>query len=182
MSNKNSLNKKFYSQIVDLLQSARNKLVRTVNQTMVLTYFEIGRMIVEEEQGGKERAEYGKEVVIGLSKLLTKEFGKGFSVWNIEQMRRFYLTYSKTQTLSAELEKEKPQTLSAESEKLKKGKSSTLLSKSKNHDNENAITTFQEVNQNKFVLSWSHYLKLMRIDNENERQFYEIESLKKIGV
>jgi len=111
-------------------------------QKIVLTYFEIGRMIVEEEQGGSERAEYGKEVIIGLSKLLTKEFGKGFSVRNIEQMRRFYLTYSKTQTLSAELEKEKPQTLSAESEKLKKGKSSTLLSKSKNHDNENAITTF----------------------------------------
>lgn len=98
-------NTKLYSQIVDLLQSAKNKVVRTVNHTMVLTYFEIGRMLVEEEQGGKERAEYGKEVVNGLSKILTKEFGKGFSVRNIEQMRQFYLTYSKTQTLSAELEK-----------------------------------------------------------------------------
>jgi hypothetical protein len=75
---------------------------------------------------------------------------------NIEQLKRFYLTYSKTQTLSAELEKEKPQTLSAESE------------------NEISETTSRSFN-----LSWSHYLKLIRIDDENERQFYEIESFKK---
>lgn len=177
MTNK-PLNTKLYSQIVDLLQSAKNKVVRTVNQTMVLTYFEIGRMLVEEEQGGKERAEYGKEVVNGLSKILTKEFGKGFSVRNIEQMRQFYLTYSKTQTLSAELEKNKSQTSSAESKKQQKGKSPTLLSKSENHQNAVTETTFQDVKQSEFVLSWSHYLKLMRIDNENERKFYEIESLK----
>ncbi|MEW4923664.1 PDDEXK nuclease domain-containing protein [Algibacter sp. 2305UL17-15] len=151
MSNKNSLNKKFFSQIVDLLQSARNKVVRTVNQTMVLTYFEIGRMLVEEEQGGKERAEYGKELLKGLSRVLTQEFGKGFSVKNLERMRTFYQIY---------------------------GKSSTLLSKSENLKNTVSETTFQEVKQNEFVLSWSHYLKLMRIDNENERKFYEIESLK----
>jgi hypothetical protein len=53
-------NTKFYFQIVDLLQSARNKVVQTVNKTMVLTYLEIGRMLVEEEQGGKKRADYGK--------------------------------------------------------------------------------------------------------------------------
>ncbi|MGB0999325.1 MAG: PDDEXK nuclease domain-containing protein [Flavobacteriales bacterium] len=150
-----SLNTTFYAQIVDLLQAARNKVVKTVNQTMVLTYFEIGRMLVEEEQGGKERAEYGKEVVNRLSIVLTKEFGKGFSVRNIEQMRQFYIAYSKPQTLSAELEKEKPQTLSALSEKQKRQTSS-----------------------GEFSLSWSHYLKLMRIDNEGERKFYEIESLK----
>lgn len=82
MPNKPS-NTKLYSQIVDLLQSARSKVIRTVNQTMVLTYFEIGKMLVEDEQGGSERAGYGKEVVKGLSKLLSKEFGKGFSVRNI---------------------------------------------------------------------------------------------------
>lgn len=92
MTNK-PLNTKFFSQIVDLLQSARNKVVQTVNQTMVLTYFEIGRMLVEEEQNGKNRAEYGKSLLRDLSKVLTKEFGKGFSVTNIQQMRRFYLTY-----------------------------------------------------------------------------------------
>lgn len=142
-------NNKFYAQIIDLLQSARKKVVRTINQTMVETYFEIGKRIVEEEQDGKERAEYGKEVIKNLSKILTKEFGKGFSVRNLEQMRQFYFVYSKPQTLSAESEN-KSQTSSAKSQILK--------------------------TQHSFKLSWSHYLTLMRIENPNERKFYEIEA------
>ncbi|PJR03638.1 PDDEXK nuclease domain-containing protein [Avrilella dinanensis] len=147
------MNTKFFSQIVDLLQSARSNVVRTINQTMVLTYFEIGRMIVEEEQNGKDRAVYGKNLLQDLSKVLTKEFGRGFSETNLKQMRQFYLAYSisstvlriseKGQTLSDELQNEKSQTASA-----------------------------------KFNLSWSHYLKLMRIEDENERKFYEIEAAK----
>jgi len=113
MTNKPS-NTHFYSQILDLLKSARNQVLRTVNQTMVLTYLEIGKMLVEEEQGGKERAGYGKKVIKELSEVLTKEFGKGFSERNIEQMRQFYLVYSIPQTLSAVLKNHKPQTLSAE--------------------------------------------------------------------
>ncbi|WCM41097.1 PDDEXK nuclease domain-containing protein [Flavobacterium sp. CBA20B-1] len=149
----NLSNTKFFSQIVDLLQSARSNVVRAINQTMVLTYFEIGRIIVEEEQGGKERAAYGKQLLKELSKVLTKEFGRGFSVQNLERMRSFYLAYSisstalriskKGQTMSDELQNEKSQTLSAQ-----------------------------------FHLSWSHYLKLLRIDDENERKFYEIEAVK----
>ena len=119
----------FYQKIAEILTQARNSIVQTVNQTMVQTYFEIGRMIVEEEQDGNIRAEYGKQVLIELSKKLTNEFGKGFSRRNLEQMRQFFLVYSKTQTVSAI-----------------------------------------------FNLSWSHYLKLMRIDNKNERKFYEIEA------
>ena len=61
------LNTSFYSEIVELLQTARSKVVQTVNQTMVYTYFEIGRMIVEEQQDGKERADYGKEKTQTLS-------------------------------------------------------------------------------------------------------------------
>ncbi|RRO25593.1 PDDEXK nuclease domain-containing protein [Flavobacteriaceae bacterium 14752] len=133
----------FFNQIVDLLQSARSKVVQTVNQTMVTTYFEIGRKIVEEEQKGKDRAEYGKNLLTDLSKVLTQEFGKGFSVTNIQQMRRFYLTYEKQQTVSANSKKAIQQTVSV-----------------------------------KFRLSWSHYLKLMRIEDENERKFYEIEAYK----
>jgi len=142
MTNKPS-NTKFYSQIVELLQSARSKVVRTVNQTMVLTYFEIGKMIVEKEQDGKERADYGKQVLKELSSVLTNEFGKGFSVDNLENMRRFYLVYGKSETLS--------------------------------RISENAIS---EKSSRNFNLSWSHYLKLMRIDDENERKFYEIEAQK----
>ena len=110
---------------------------------MVLSYFQIGRMIVEEEQQGKGRAEYGKQLLKELSIVLTKEFGKGFSVTNLQQMRNFYLIYQKQQTLSVNSETGIQQTLSA-----------------------------------KFELSWSHYLKLMRIDDEKERRFYEIESIK----
>lgn len=140
---KNRLNTNFFSQIVDLLQSARNNVVHTINHTMVTTYFEIGRKIVEEEQNGKDRAEYGKRLLKDLSKVLTSEFGKGFSVTNIQQMRSFYLSYQKQQTLSVKSENTNQQTLSVD-----------------------------------FKLSWSHYLKLMRIDDETERKFYEIEAAK----
>ncbi len=93
-----------YSQIAELLQSARNTVIRTVNQTMVSTYFEIGRMIVEEEQQGKERAEYGKQLLDDLAFKLTQDFGKGFSVANLRQMRAFYRAYSIQQKSSAELQ------------------------------------------------------------------------------
>lgn len=165
MTNKPT-NTKFYSQIVDLLQSAKNQVVRTVNQTMVHTYFEIGKMLVEEEQKGKERAAYGKELLKELSEVLTKEFGKGFSVTNIQQMRSFYLSYQKQQTLSANSGNQIGQTPSDLSEK-----SSTLLSKSNAEEIQQTLSAV-------FTLSWSHYLKLMRIDDENERKFYEIESQK----
>lgn len=156
MSNKPS-NNRFHSQIVNLLQSAKSKIVRSVNQTMVITYFQIGKMIVEEEQDGKKRAGYGKEILKELSFVLKKEFGKGFSVTNLKQMKTFYLLYQKGQTVSDQSKKKKSQTVSAESI------SETLSRKSKNKD---------------FTLSWSHYLKLMRIDDENERKFYEIEAAK----
>ena len=129
------LNPDFQSQIVELLQVARNKVVQTVNFTMVSVYFEIGHKIVTEEQKGNDRAQYGKKLIEGLSTALTSEFGKGFSVTNLRQMRSFYLAYRIPQTVSAELNQ----------------------------------------SQN-FTLSWSHYLILMRIEDVNERSFYEIES------
>lgn len=76
--------------VSDLLIEARKRVLQTVNHTMVLTYFEIGRMIIEEEQNGKERANYGSQLLTELSLNLTKEFGKGFSVTNLKQMRQFY--------------------------------------------------------------------------------------------
>jgi hypothetical protein len=92
----------FFNKVADLLKEARKSIVQTVNKTMVLTYFEIGKLIIEEEQNGKERAEYGKQIIKELSSRLSIEFGKGFSVTNLKQMRTFYLTYSKGQTVSAE--------------------------------------------------------------------------------
>lgn len=140
MTNKPS-NTKFFSQIVDLLQSARKNVVRSINQTMVTTYFEIGRKIVEEEQNGKDRANYGEKVIHELSKVLTTKFGKGFSTTNLKQMRQFYLTYSISQTLSDDFK-----TLT---------KTSTVNSEREN----------QQITSVEFKLSWSHYLKLMRIND-----------------
>ena len=120
-----------YNKISSILEESRKFVATTVNTAMIQTYFEIGRLIVEEEQHGNIRAEYGKETLKNLSIKLTANYGKGFSQRNLEQMRQFYLVYS-TQI---------PQTPSA-----------------------------------KFSLSYSHYLFLMRIDNPEERKFYEIES------
>ncbi len=83
-----------YVKIAELIASARQNVVSVVNLTMVHTYFEIGKMIVEEEQDGKERAAYGKHVLKDLSAQLTATFGKGFSVDNLQNMRSFYKQYS----------------------------------------------------------------------------------------
>ena len=91
--------------IKTLLHNARNQVVRAVNTTMVHTYFEIGRLIVEHEQKGQEKALYGQETLKDLSIHLSKEFGKGFSVTNLQQMRAFYLAYQKQQTPSVKSKK-----------------------------------------------------------------------------
>lgn len=126
----NLRNNNFYQEIKELLYSAKNKVYQTINTTMTQTYFQIGKRIVEEEQGGEIRAEYGKSLLKLLSVQLINEFGKGFSVDNLENMRRFYLAFQKSETVSR-----------------------------------------------KFELSWSHYIFLTRIENINERNFYEIESI-----
>ncbi len=148
---KPSIQTNLYSQVAELLQIARTQVVRTINNTMTQTYFEIGRLIVEDEQGGEARAEYGKSVLKELSKQLSIEFGRGFSVDNLQNMRQFYMTYSKY---------EKP---------------SSILQSTDNNV-QTALSVKSEKPSSIFNLSWSHYLFLMRIDNENERKFYEIES------
>jgi predicted nuclease of restriction endonuclease-like (RecB) superfamily len=92
-----------FNNIALLIEQAKQYVVTTVNTTMVHTYFEIGRMIVEEEQQGKQRATYGKHIIEDLSVKLTTKFGQGFSQRNLEQMRQFYIRYSIPQTVSAEL-------------------------------------------------------------------------------
>ncbi|OXG06452.1 putative nuclease of restriction endonuclease-like (RecB) superfamily [Flavobacterium araucananum] len=148
-------NKVIFKQVAELLQTARQQVLRTVNSTMTITYFEIGRIIVEEEQNGKDRAEYGKKLLTDLSKQLTKEFGKGFSVVNLENIRKFYLTYSKSESLTRILQIQKPQSLTEEFKRL----------------DYQTLASF-------FKLTFTHYVFLMRIDDEKERRFYKIESEK----
>ena len=103
---------KIFSQIKDLLHSAKQRIVSSVNMQMVQTYFEIGKIIVEYEQGGNRKAEYGKSTLKELSFKLTGEFGRGFSVQNLERMRSFYIVYSKSSTVSRISDNSKSQTLS----------------------------------------------------------------------
>ncbi len=147
--NKNEIipiNQSFLENVSDVLAQARKNAKTAVNLAMVYAYYEIGRMIVEEEQHGQNRAAYGKQILQELSKYLSIKFGKGFSMTNLKQMRQFYTIYSRDQI---------SQTLSDQFENLP------------------TVNTGR-----KFYLSWSHYLKLMRINNIDERHFYEIESVK----
>ena len=92
-----------YANIKRLMENARTDVAKQVNNILVKTYWEIGRIIVEDEQGHSDRAEYGKSLIADLSKKLTKEYGKGFSKSNLFYMRSFYLTYPIFQTLSWKL-------------------------------------------------------------------------------
>jgi len=91
------------SQIRQILTDSRSHIAREVNSTLLKTYWEIGKVIVENEQKNNERAEYGKSTLRELSRRLTKEVGKGFSVSNIYNMRLFYLTYQKFQSVTGKL-------------------------------------------------------------------------------
>lgn len=95
--------KSLVTQIGELLQNARKNAGRAVNTILVNTYWQMGKHIVEFEQGGKEKAAYGAELLERLSKDLTQAYGKGFSRSNLFQIRQFYLKFPKIQTLSGQL-------------------------------------------------------------------------------
>ena len=141
-----SINQGFLKNVSEVLEKAKQNVKTAVNLSMVYAYYEIGRMIVEEEQQGENRAAYGKQLLKELSAYLTSAFGKGYSVDNLKLMRRFYNVYSNDQI---------GETVFPQFENLPTVSSGR-----------------------KFYLSWSHYLKLMRIDNVDERHFYEIEAVK----
>ena len=163
---------KLFSKIAEIVNSARTGIVRSVNIAMVHAYYNIGRYIVEDEQGGEQRAEYGKAILKDLSAKLTERFGRGFSVQNLEYMRSFFLVYSEipiSQTLFGILDESK-------NEEVEKSQTLSRISQ------EDVIQT---VEKNETVsrkldlnLTWSHYLILIKIENPDERRFYEIETAK----
>ncbi len=142
----NDIRNDFFNDVCKLLEDARKNVKKAANLAMVYSYFEVGRMIVEEEQNGENRAQYGKYILKELAEYLKDNFGKGYSVTNLKQMRQFYCVYSQDQI---------GQTLSDQFKNLPMASTGR-----------------------KFFLSWSHYLKLMRIENVDERHFYEIEAVK----
>ena len=153
-------NDNLFLKIDELIFQMKNRVVTTVNTAMVYTYFEIGRYIVEDEQKGKQRAEYGKAVLKDVSARLTEKYGNGWSVENLNLMRKFFTIYSVQNTNSVN-------TVYQISDDKK---SVPVLPDSK------IVNTVYEIQKKPdFTLSWSHYLILMRIENEHERRFYEIE-------
>ena len=146
-------------QIRELILAARKTAARTVDRIQVVTFFEIGRRIVEHEQQGNKRAAYGKAILKELSERLTKEFGHGFSEDNLSNMRKFYLMYGSRQEIS--------ETLS--------GKSG-LSSKSETPSRKFPVPQEAQTSAMNFTLSWSQYVFLMGIKNHEERSFYEIEA------
>lgn len=92
----------FYEEIKNILISARNKVYQTANFAMVEAYWNIGKSIIE-EQGGNEKAEYGTGLLQELSKQMTQDFGKGFTIANLKNMRQFYLTFPNGYALRSEL-------------------------------------------------------------------------------
>lgn len=91
------------NEIKQILVSARENVAKAVNNELLLAYWNIGKIIVKNEQSGSDKAEYGKQLLKVLSKELTRELGKGFSISNLQYMRRFYIEYQKQQTLSVKL-------------------------------------------------------------------------------
>ena len=97
------LNTALLNDIRQVLMTARQSIVQTVNSAMVQTYWQIGRLIVEDEQQGQRRAEYGKQQLEQLAKILQAEFGKGFDARNLRSMRQFYLTHPIWNAVSTKL-------------------------------------------------------------------------------
>ena len=139
--------------ISSVIDAARKSVARSVNCIMTAAYWLVGRRIVESEQKGEIRAEYGDELIERLAADLSARHGRGFSVRNVWQMKAFYLAWPIPQTVSAQSEgREILQTVSAES-------------------------PFSSI-ATSFPLPWSAYVRLLSVKNENARRFYETEALR----
>ncbi len=149
-------------EVRDLIHSARRGVAAVVDTLQVMTNFEIGRRIVEHEQKGAKRAAYGAEVLKELSTRLEAEFGRGFSLVNLSNMRRFFLLWQ-----------ERAQILQSTTEKL-----SLTSSQSRSTPGRSAIVqaATEKSGSSPFCLSWTHYVELLGIKDPDERSFYEIES------
>lgn len=138
--------------VVQLLESARRAAARSVNSVMTATYWEVGRRIVEQEQHGESRADYGEQLITRLAGDLTRRCGRGFGYRNLYLMRRLYIAYPHIlQTPSA-----------------KSGKSGLQVE---------GESLFAELGK-RFPLSWSHYVRLMSVKKPEARAFYEAEALR----
>ena len=150
----------FVAKLVGLLEQARRNSARSVNALMTGTYWEIGRRIVEQEQRGQRRAQYGRALLHRLAVDLTSRFGKGFSARNLLAMREFFLAWSIPQTVSAE-SLEPGQTGDTQRIRRRRLRNPQSLAR-----------------PSPFPLPWSHYVRLLSVNNRQTRDFYEAEALR----
>lgn len=143
-------NVNLYAGIADIIKQTKNIVRSTANSAMVITYWNIGRLLVENEQAGKQRAEYGLQTIIKMSEQLTLEFGKGFDSSNLKRMRQFYTLFSKGGAVSHQLKNE-----------------FSLFSKH-NISMPNVC----------LALSWTHYRHLLKVQDAQARLWYMQEALK----
>jgi len=166
---------KIYSPISSILREARKNVVKSINFTMVQAYWNIGKIIFEDEQSGKERAEYGKYLLKELSIKLTNEFGKGFDETNLKNMRRFYKTFPNINENLFEI-KFPPigDAVSPQSKKDQKGDAvrSQLSTEKRSPNNQNSSVqpTFRK------ELTWTHYRLLLKVKSDNARFWYMSEA------
>ena len=135
--------------VVVILEQARGQVVRAVNTQMVWAYWLIGREIVQALQGGDERAAYGQQVLSEVSRQLTQRYGKGFSLANLQNFRKFYLAYSARAVPAAPIQYPAGRELAGSE----------------------SVQGFSP------QLTWSHYRALMRVDDVQARDFYEREAI-----
>jgi predicted nuclease of restriction endonuclease-like (RecB) superfamily len=174
-----------YKRIRQILESARTNVARSVNTTQVVANWLVGREIVEEEQLGEHRADYGKRLVEELATRLQRDFGKGYSALNLWLFRRFYLEYP--ELVSSEI-------LYAPRKEFVRGKTKRMLSHFRDISDA-APRKFEEFAITRDILyaprkeswnpgqlhpnlSWTHYRTLLRVDKPQARAFYEIEAIK----
>ena len=159
-----------------MLDAARRTSALAVNALVTAAYSEIGRRIVECEQGGKEQAEYGQTLVIRLAADLTQRFGRGFNKSNLYQMRHFYLAYQDSfQTLSGKSGDASPNTNSQQIFQTPSGISDAHVPEQSLRASTRSLLPSL---QTRFPLPWSHYVLLLKVDKPEARKFYEVEALR----
>jgi predicted nuclease of restriction endonuclease-like (RecB) superfamily len=179
-----------FDRVAAILDAARGSVVRAVNSRMVLAYWLIGREIVQDLQGGDERAEYGKRVISDLSKKLTQRYGSGYSGTNLRQFRQFYQVFADRALLvpafqckiyHALRDKSAPGLIAevgepqnpihhAPRDEFQRESLEAVFSTPRSHEN-NPKPAFHP------SLSWTHYRSLMQVEKPDAREFYENEAV-----
>lgn len=159
-----------FAKVVAIIEHAHSNIVRAVDQQMVIAYWLIGREIVQEIQEGEVRAAYGKQVIENLSNKLTDKFGKGFSVPNLQNFRKFYQIYSNHLTIQYPLGTNLALDNSLSGIQYPMGTKSVKKQKNDLIIDENKKKLSPQ-------LSWSHYRALMRVTKAEAREFYELEAI-----